>query len=111
GEAASHLEHGKSVGDLRPGTAELVRYPREWETGFLERVPEDGGPLALFGIVDDARRAQVLQKPRRRVDDDVVVVAHLNPSSRATMPFNTSFVPPRIVAEGTYRIPSRRTDP
>ena len=106
---AGRLQDVEAVADFRTAAAEFLADPGQCEAAFLQRLPERRRPDAVLGIVDDLRRAKVGQDALGRVEDDAV--AHLRPSSRATIPFNTSLVPPRMVEEGTCSTPSASTLP
>ena len=106
---AGGLQDIEAVADIRAAAAELLANPGQREAAFLQRLPERGGPDAVLGVVDGLRRAEVGEDALGRVEDDAV--AHRRPSSRATMPFSTSLVPPRMVEEGTCSTPSASTLP
>ena len=106
---AGRLQYAEAVGDLRAAAAEFLPDPGQRQAAFLQRLPQRRRPDAVLGIVDDLRRAEVGEDAFGRVEDDTV--AHRRPSSLATIPFNTSLVPPRMVEEGTWSTPSASTLP
>ena len=106
---AGGLQYAEAVAHVRAAAAQFLADPGEREAALLQRLPERRRPDAVFGIVDRLGRAEVREDALGRVEDDPV--AHLRPSSRATMPFSTSLVPPRMVEEGTWSTPSASTLP